>query len=190
MKNWPASMFAKTKVDPESGCWLWSTSILPKNGYPIALGPAELTPAGKGRSAGAHRWAYIATHGSIPDGLEIDHLCSVRHCINPDHLEAVTHEENMRRMKERRQGRPRKTKVREFPWAPVNVRAHLAARQIRHGELGKALGLSTGATHYLLAGKGHWTRDNVERAAEFLGLAVADLAAEWPSMSDREQVSA
>ncbi len=35
--------------------------------------------------------------GPIPEGLELDHLCRVRHCVNPDHLEAVTHRENIRR---------------------------------------------------------------------------------------------
>lgn len=45
----------------------------------------------------AHRVAYEIHVGPIPDGLEIDHLCRVRCCVNPDHLEPVTHRENMRR---------------------------------------------------------------------------------------------
>jgi hypothetical protein len=48
----------------------------------------------------AHRKAYTDAFGPIPEGLEIDHLCRVRHCVNPDHLEAVTHVENMRRAHE------------------------------------------------------------------------------------------
>ncbi len=72
----------------EKGCWLWS-------GY--------LTPDGYGRfqldrsSRVAHRVGYEIYVGRIPDGLELDHLCRIRHCVNPDHLEAVTHEENLRR---------------------------------------------------------------------------------------------
>jgi hypothetical protein len=44
-----------------------------------------------------HRLVYVAYKGEIPEGLFIDHLCRVRHCINPDHLEAVTTAENNRR---------------------------------------------------------------------------------------------
>lgn len=44
-----------------------------------------------------HRVAYEAFVGPIPDGHDIDHVCSVRSCVRPDHLEAVTHAENIRR---------------------------------------------------------------------------------------------
>lgn len=45
----------------------------------------------------AHRVAYELAKGPIPEGLVIDHLCRVRNCVRPDHLEAVTNIENMRR---------------------------------------------------------------------------------------------
>ncbi len=47
-----------------------------------------------GKMVGAHRVAYETAKGIIPDGLEIDHLCRNPGCVNPDHLEAVTHSEN------------------------------------------------------------------------------------------------
>jgi hypothetical protein len=49
----------------------------------------------------AHRIAYEDAKGEIPEGYTIDHLCRVRNCINPEHLEAVTLAENIRRQKKR-----------------------------------------------------------------------------------------
>lgn len=50
-----------------------------------------------GKASEAHRVFYEYFVGVIPEGLEIDHTCRVRRCVNPDHLEAVTHQENIRR---------------------------------------------------------------------------------------------
>lgn len=77
---------ARAIVD-DAGCWLWQGST---NGY---YGHLSVD----GVLALAHRAAWAAVHGPIPSGLEIDHLCRVMLCCNPDHLEPVTHEENMRR---------------------------------------------------------------------------------------------
>ena len=54
-----------------------------------------------GKWIGEHRWHWISAHGEIPEGLELDHLCNNGWCINLDHLELVTHAENMRRLSER-----------------------------------------------------------------------------------------
>lgn len=51
----------------------------------------------EGRKVVAHRVAYETYVGRIPDGLELDHLCRVRRCINPLHLEPVTHHVNVQR---------------------------------------------------------------------------------------------
>jgi len=75
------------KVDKSSpdGCWLW-TGSRPGRGY----GHFGVD----GRIVRAHRWAYEAIIGPIPSGMEIDHLCRVRHCVNPEHLQPVAHSVN------------------------------------------------------------------------------------------------
>ncbi|WP_280509087.1 HNH endonuclease signature motif containing protein [Nocardia cyriacigeorgica] len=72
-----------------SGCWLWQGSRGTTGGY------GRLQHAG--RQVQAHRLSYETFVGQIPDGLQLDHLCRVRHCVNPLHLEPVTASENRQR---------------------------------------------------------------------------------------------
>lgn len=76
-------------AETESGCWLW-TGTIAANGY----GVAHLAD---GRSTPAHRAVYEQHVGPIPVGLELDHRCRNKVCVNPAHLEPVTHSENMKR---------------------------------------------------------------------------------------------
>ena len=78
----------KYVVNPKTGCWEW-TAYRNRYGY----GQFCID----GRMMKAHRVAYELYRGNIPEGLQIDHLCRVRHCVNPDHLEPVTAQENHRR---------------------------------------------------------------------------------------------
>lgn len=82
------------KVNKTDTCWLW-TGDLHKDGYGN-FWPDNRRDVRR-RSVRAHRWAYEHLVGAIPDGLQIDHLCRVRNCVNPDHLEAVTFAENVAR---------------------------------------------------------------------------------------------
>lgn len=73
-------------TDKDSGdCWLW-TGRLNWAGYASFWFD--------GRTVKAHRWSYQHHVGPIPDGMQLDHLCRVRHCVNPEHLEPVTNREN------------------------------------------------------------------------------------------------
>lgn len=72
----------------QTPCWIWMRSIDVK-GYGIV--PVA------GRHRKAHVLVYERQVGRIPDGLQLDHLCRVRNCVNPEHLEPVTNAENARR---------------------------------------------------------------------------------------------
>ncbi|MBS69355.1 MAG: hypothetical protein CMK98_13615 [Pseudomonas sp.] len=79
---------------PELGpCWIWTAYIRP-DGYGSFVTD---TRAISHEVSLAHRFSYELHFGPIPDGFDIDHLCRVRSCVNPAHLEAVTHAVNCRR---------------------------------------------------------------------------------------------
>ncbi len=74
------------------GCWEWSGCVT-SDGY----GLIGVRKGGHSTSLKAHRVAYELYIGPIPDGLQIDHLCRNRRCVNPQHLEPVTCRENVLR---------------------------------------------------------------------------------------------
>ncbi len=71
----------------DSGCWEWRACI--SNGYPQFMVDKKLV--------GAHRYSYELFREKIPAGLQIDHLCRNKICVNPEHLEVVTNRENVLR---------------------------------------------------------------------------------------------
>ena len=86
---WPKVLVTET-------CWVWTGGKGRRYGV---WNP----PKAAGRKMGmAHRYAYEGIVGPIPEGLELDHLCQNPPCVNPSHLEPVTREENMRRVRGRK----------------------------------------------------------------------------------------
>ncbi len=82
------TFWSRVNKNGPNGCWLWE-SYVGSNGY------GKFTTTYWSR--GAHRVAYELSIGPIPEGLQIDHLCRIRHCVNPAHMETVTSRENTMR---------------------------------------------------------------------------------------------
>jgi hypothetical protein len=73
-------------VEKTESCWLWTASKHYK-GYGLLNR--------QGKVLKAHRFSYELYKGKIPAGLQVDHLCRVRNCVNPEHLELVDNRENV-----------------------------------------------------------------------------------------------
>jgi len=84
--------YERVEMIPEAGCWIWlgSYSGSGYGAFSLTIGPYKsLTEA--------HRASYWMFKGPIPKGMHIDHLCKVKQCVNPYHLDCVTPRENIMR---------------------------------------------------------------------------------------------
>ena len=78
----------------ECGCFAWLGGTSGQDEYGRVRWQE---PDGQRRTKSAHKAAYELAKGPVPEGYEVDHLCNMPWCVNPDHLEAVTPEEHIRR---------------------------------------------------------------------------------------------
>jgi hypothetical protein len=114
-------------------CWIWQLTVS-EDGYGrVSVGRSNIA---------AHRFYYEQRFGPIPDGLLLDHLCRVRCCVNPDHLEPVTTLENTRRGLNCKLSPQEVTLVRE-----------LHARGSTLAQLSAQFGVTKSAIHLIVKGK-------------------------------------
>jgi len=97
----PARFISKVQVN-ERGCWIWqgSTCCHPKYrehryGQYVLWNPEEVGRKRR-KLVMAHRFSYQTVHGEIPYLFEVDHKCRVKLCVNPEHLQAISHADNMK----------------------------------------------------------------------------------------------
>lgn len=96
MKSWKRPWFMLgyyVLMTPD--CWIW-TGPMNDRGYGAPQG------TGAEKKSGAHRYIWQLVYGDVAKGLELDHLCNNRLCVKPEHLEPVTHAENVLRSYQRR----------------------------------------------------------------------------------------
>lgn len=85
-----ARQYFEDRVLRSEGCWKWTGHVAPSTGYGYAS-------VGRVYHGPAHRLSFELFVGPIPKGLQLDHLCRQRDCVNPKHLEPVTSAENVLR---------------------------------------------------------------------------------------------
>lgn len=125
-------LLPKFEVNSETGCWEWIRAL--KSG-----GYGQLTV--NKVAIAAHRLSYMIFVGPIPEGLVLDHLCRVRHCVNPKHLEPVTVKENTNRgIQAERSGCHQRAKThcpQGHPYADENLYVQGGARVCRTCKLAR-----------------------------------------------------
>lgn len=109
----PERFWSKVRMNEATGCWEWTAGLTNGYGY-YSMGGTRL---------GAHRATYLTLVGPIPDGFHLDHLCCVKNCVNPSHLEPVTPRENTIRgyAVARREGRLKTHCAEGHPYSPENT---------------------------------------------------------------------
>lgn len=92
METLSERFWSKSLMGGPDECWVWH-SVKQSNGYGLFRPDGR---RGKRVGISAHRYAYTITHGEIPKGMTIDHICNNKLCINPEHLRICTQGQNNR----------------------------------------------------------------------------------------------
>lgn len=125
--------------DVLTGCWEWRGAL-----HSAGYGQVSI----KNRPHYAHRVAFEWVKGPVPSGMALDHLCRVRHCVNPTHLEPVTDAENSRR------GARAKLTL-----AAVDEMRRLYRQGVRQQDIADRFGVHGSQVSLAIGGKA-WGRDN------------------------------
>lgn len=133
------------KVRTDSGCWLWLG--------PLNRGYGSIGNRKGDRAWRAHRIVYRILVGPIPGGMDLDHLCRVRHCVNPEHLEPVSRATNIRRGD--------KTKLTESQTQEIK---RLRASGVILQKIADTFGIAVSHTYRICSGKA-WKPENTTGAA-------------------------
>lgn len=88
-----AKISKRLRIDPETGCHLWTGPDSGKKGRGRGYPRMSLD----GQTVAVHLVVFTHYHGYIPSKKQVDHVCKQRRCCNPEHLELVTHRQNQRR---------------------------------------------------------------------------------------------
>ena len=123
---------ASQQVERSGDCWLWRGGTVVHGGY-------RQIRHGSGPKWLAHRLTYTLTYRPLAAGEEVDHLCRRSNCINPDHLEAVSRAENLRRRDERRASQARSRDAELAYWVERALSAEAALQRQRRAERKAAL---------------------------------------------------
>lgn len=149
-------VFRKTETDLErfhrsysvdaNGCWIWTRKREKRRGR-LAYGKFSVRSNGDRKMPPAHRWIFQQIHGPLPMGILVLHRCDVPGCVNPDHLYAGTHQQNMNDRKDRDRHDGKRRRGANHPLARLsNEQANEIRRRALAGEsqrkLAKEFGIS------------------------------------------------